>query len=93
MFKKQLLAVKCLPETLPSQAEENKLATPYGHIAMNMLAESECLYCDLVADLATRFGGVCVNFYFVAVYYSYNFNIVAWNSFLLFLVRLLYKLP
>ena len=52
------LSSACLPVTLPSQAEEKKLVTPCGLVAMNMLALSECLYCDLVADLATRFGGV-----------------------------------
>ena len=56
--EKQLLTVKCLPVILPSQAEEKKLVTPCDLIAMNMLAVSECLYCDLVADLATRFEGV-----------------------------------
>ena len=35
--EKPLLTVKCLPLTLRSQAEEKKLVTPCGLIALNML--------------------------------------------------------
>ena len=40
--------------TLPPQAHETKVVTPCAHIEMNTLAVLACLYCDHVADLATK---------------------------------------
>ena len=52
--RKPQLTVKCLSLILPPQAHETKVVTPCGHIEMNTLAVLACLYCDHVADLATK---------------------------------------
>jgi len=57
---KPLFTVKCLSFTLPPHAQETKVVTPRGPIAINTLAVFECLYCYHVADLATKFDGVSI---------------------------------
>jgi len=54
LCKEDTVDIKCLSLILPPQAHEKNEVTPCGHMEMNTLAVLACLYCDHIADLATK---------------------------------------